>query len=214
MESEGDLVGVIAYCYPPLYAGGRKKALGYAPRVGELNRDWTIISRVIVHPKYRTIGLGARLVRETLPLCGRRYVELIAVMAQYNPFAEKAGMKRIQETEPYPSVWTSIERLREVGLEPTMIASEAYNLSQLNNLGDEDMETVGEAIFDVSSHYFKRLSRGGAGRAYVKRSEMREWLWNQGRKSLAKTIRIISILSETKVYLFWSRDWVEDEGHD
>ena len=95
-----------------------------------------------------------------------------------------------------------------------MIASESYNLRQLNNLGDDDMEKVREAIFGVSSHYFKRLSRGGAGRAYVKKEEMRKWLWNQGRESLAKTIRILSILSETKVYLFWTRDWMGEAGDD
>jgi GNAT superfamily N-acetyltransferase len=30
----------------------------------------SIINRVVIHPKYRTIGLGAKLIRETLPLAG------------------------------------------------------------------------------------------------------------------------------------------------
>ncbi len=68
--------------------------MGYVPDTCEVNRDWALISRVIVHPKYRTRGLGARLVRKTLPLVGRRHVELSAVMAQYNPFTERDGMKR------------------------------------------------------------------------------------------------------------------------
>ncbi|MCD6537013.1 hypothetical protein J7L18_00140 [Candidatus Bathyarchaeota archaeon] len=54
-----------------------------------------MISRVIIHPKYRSVGLGSRLVRETLPLVGRKYIETMAVMARYNPFFEKAGMTRI-----------------------------------------------------------------------------------------------------------------------
>jgi len=104
LERMGELIGVIAYCYPPINAAGRRKAVGYVPKLKELNRDWAIISRVVIHPKYRTMGLGARLVRETLPLCDRRHVELIAVMAQYNPFAEHAGMKQVQVSEPHPSV--------------------------------------------------------------------------------------------------------------
>jgi len=36
--------------------------------VKELNEKLNIISRVVVHPKYRTIGLGSKLVRETLSL--------------------------------------------------------------------------------------------------------------------------------------------------
>ena len=35
-------------------------------------------------PKHRTVGLGAKLVRETLPLAGTDYVEMSAVMAKYN----------------------------------------------------------------------------------------------------------------------------------
>ena len=50
--------------------------------------------RVVVHPEYRTIGLGSKLVRETLAFAGTPYVEMVAVMAKYNPFAEKAGMQK------------------------------------------------------------------------------------------------------------------------
>ena len=213
MERSEELVGVIAYCYPSIVAGGRRQAAGYLPRVEELNRDWAVISRVIVHPKYRTIGLGARLVRETLPMVGRRYVELIAVMAQYNPFAEHAGMKRIQETEPHPSVWRAVDRLHEMGFDPTMMASEAYNLRQLCELSDDAIDRVRETLLGVSTHYYKRLSRGGPGSslAYIRKAQMRDWLWEQPRESLAKSLRILSVLSETKVYLFWSRDWVEEK---
>jgi len=39
-----------------------------------------IVARVVVHPKYRTIGASVKLLQESLPLCGKPYVELIAVM--------------------------------------------------------------------------------------------------------------------------------------
>jgi hypothetical protein len=55
---------------------------------------------VVVHPKYRTVGLGIKLTKETLRLVGTEYVEMSTVMAKYNPFAEKAGMKRILEERP------------------------------------------------------------------------------------------------------------------
>ncbi|PIU58839.1 hypothetical protein COS86_07390 [Candidatus Bathyarchaeota archaeon CG07_land_8_20_14_0_80_47_9] len=44
--------------------------------------------------------MGAKLIRETLPLAGTLYVEMVAVMAKYNPFAEKAGMKKVCEQQP------------------------------------------------------------------------------------------------------------------
>ena len=89
-----ELAGVIVYSYPPPRCFGRKLVLPCMP-LGELNRQLSIISRVVVHPKYRTIGLGARLIRETLPSAGTPYVEMIAVMPKYSPFAEKAGMQKI-----------------------------------------------------------------------------------------------------------------------
>lgn len=61
-----------------------------------LDRNFVRIARVVVYPKYRGIGLGARLVRETMPLRGHPYVEALAVMARYNPFFEHAGMTRIE----------------------------------------------------------------------------------------------------------------------
>ncbi len=66
----------------------------------ELNDKLGVISRVVVHPKYRTIGLGSKLVHDTLSLAGTEYVEVSAVMAKYNPFAEKAGMKKVAEQQP------------------------------------------------------------------------------------------------------------------
>ena len=193
---------------PPVAAGGRRKAVGYAPKLKELNRDWAIVSRVVIHPKYRTIGLGARLVRETLPLVGRRHVELIAVMAQYNPFAEHAGMRRVQVNEPHRSVPRAIERLHGLAFNPVMMASKAYNRRQLQELTDIQVDQVREALLGVSTHYSKRLM--STGHPYVRKAEMREWVAAQPRERFARSLAILSILSETKVYLYWSRDWMED----
>jgi len=43
--------------------------------IRELNEKMSIVMRVVVHPKYRSIGLGAKLLRETLPRVGTPYVE-------------------------------------------------------------------------------------------------------------------------------------------
>lgn len=207
MEKEGELIGVINYRYSPVNAAGRRKAVGRKVFIGELNRDWCIISRVIIHPKYRTIGLGARLVRETLPLVRRRYVELIAVMAQYNPFAEKAGMKKIQESSPHPKILKAIEKLRALGFNPVMLASEAYNLKKLREFSPEEVDKVREILLDLPTYYYKRLMSGS--KPYYKKHEMRDWFWKQDITRLAKCLKILSVLSETKVYLFWCQDWME-----
>ena len=68
-----------------------------------------------MHLKYRTIGAGIKLVRDSLPLCGKLYVEMIAVMARYNPFAERAGMKKICESNIDQSVLEAIAELEKLG---------------------------------------------------------------------------------------------------
>lgn len=84
----------------------------------ELNVKLSVISRVVVHPKYRTIGLGCKLVRDTLPLAGTEYVEMSAVMSKYNPFAEKAGMMKIAEQLPPKETLKIVEAIKGSWVQP------------------------------------------------------------------------------------------------
>jgi len=208
MEKAAELVGVIAYSYPPINAAGRKDAVGYRPKIEEINRDWAIISRVIIHPRYRTVGLGHRLIEETLPLCDRRHIELIAVMAQYNPFAEKAGMKLILKREPHPSISNAVEHLRELGFNPAMMSSIAYNRRKLYEY-EHRVGEVREALLNVGSNYYKRLM--SSGMPYVRKAEFGEWLSKQPLARLGRCLTILNVLNQTKAYLYWCRDWVSDE---
>jgi len=203
MDRAGELVGVIVYSYPPVRAAGRRNAVGYAPKIDELNRDWAIISRVIVHPKYRTIGLGSRIVGETLGLQGCDNVELIAVMARYNPFAERAGMRLVQVTEPHVSVLRVIESMRGLGFNPVLMGSSRYNSGFLDGLDGSQLEAVRLGLLGVGSAYFKRLSR--SGRPYVRKGEFGEWLVVQDNGSLGRVLATLSVLGQCKAYLFWGR---------
>jgi ABC-type lipoprotein export system ATPase subunit/GNAT superfamily N-acetyltransferase len=205
MERLGELIGVIVYSYPAARASGRKKAVGYAPDIEELNGDWSVISRVIVHPKYRTIGLGSRLVSETLPIQGCSHVELIAVMAQYNPFAERAGMRLIQVTEPHQSIAKAVEELRELGFNPIMMASVEYNRDVLEGLDERGIESLSSVLLGVGAIYYKRLTR--TSRPYLRRAEFGEWLVRQPTGSLARTLAVLNTLNQTKAYLYWCRGW-------
>jgi len=207
MERQGEVIGVIVYSYPPVRVAGRRKAVGYSPGMDELNASWAVISRVIVHPKYRTIGLGNRLIRETLPVQGCDHVELIAVMAQYNPFAERAGMKLIQVSEPHGSVVRAIEWLHSLGFNPVLMASEGYNRKNLEALTPEQQRKLMEILLSVSTVYYKRLSR--ASRPYVKKAEFQRWLEEQPNESLARALSTLSTLNQSKAYLYWSRDMIE-----
>ena len=204
MERKREVIGVIVYSYPPVRVAGRRRAVGYSPDMDELNADWAVISRVIVHPKYRTIGLGNKLIRETLPIQGCDHVELIAVMAQYNPFAERAGMRLIQVSEPNGSVVKAIDELQSLGFNPVLMTSESHNREQLEALEPDKHQKLNEILLSISTVYYKRLAR--ASSPYVRKAEFGEWLEGQDAGSLARCLVTLSTLNQSKAYLYWRRD--------
>jgi ABC-type ATPase with predicted acetyltransferase domain len=68
----------------------------YRQRLRWANDNVRTISRVIVHPQFRGVGLASALVRRIVSDCPTRYAEALAVMGRAHPFFEKAGMTRVQ----------------------------------------------------------------------------------------------------------------------
>ncbi|RLI43734.1 hypothetical protein DRO69_08985, partial [Candidatus Bathyarchaeota archaeon] len=195
-----ELCGVIVYSYPPPTCFGRRLVL---PKMSikELNEKLSIISRVVVHPKYRTIGLGVKLVRETLDKAGTPHVEMPAVMAKYNPFAEKAGMRKIAEQPPPKEALAIAEVLSKLGFNIHLLGSEKYVLNKLNTLSDKEIRTIREA-FIKHSHarfmkYFFCHMPFGRKEAYAK--AVRQAILER----LTRLIKVCGFLMQTKIYLFW-----------
>lgn len=90
----------------------------------ELNLQLSTISHVVIHPKYQSVGLGAKLIGETLPRVGTPCVELIAVMAKYNPFAEKAGMQKVLEQKPADEAKRLADMLSGLGFDMKLLGSQ------------------------------------------------------------------------------------------
>jgi len=169
-----EVVGVIVYSHPYIHLRQRYRALphlrevfrrlgprGWGERVNEL---FSRISRVVVLPKYRSIGLGVKLVRETLPLAGTPYVETLAVMARYNPFFQHAGMRLVEGPQPrYPF----LDKLRALGFNLEMMASKRYNLSVIKRLSQKKRRKLRRIIlkemivekFRTDSKMQKKLAR-------------------------------------------------------
>jgi len=202
-RSDGEPVGIIVYTYPSVACFGRKRALGFKPTIEWMNRNLAQINRVILHPKYRSIGLGARLVRETLPLIGRPYVETVAVMARYNPFFEKAGMTRVAESSPDPRIVSAIQELKPLGFNLIFLSSENYNLQKLRS--PSALKDIKEFFIEHSKTWSvlrKRLI--SRGEAYVTVPDFCDRVAAAGPEKIAKMLRILSFQVQTKVYLFWS----------
>ncbi len=199
-----ELCGVIVYSYPPPACYGRRQVL---PRMSmqELNKQFSIINRVVIHPKYRTIGLGAKLIRETLPLAGTQYVEMIAVMAKYSPFAEKAGMKKVAHQESMQSISVIHKALIKLGFDVQLLGSERYIRGKLETLLPEQICTIKETFIKNKHPRFKREFTVNRHQPFGKTSDFIANILSCDVEKLAKLIKLAGLLSQTKVYLFWTK---------
>jgi hypothetical protein len=92
--------GAIVYTMPvpcvelrDVATDGIFKGLDRQTQLALINRNIRRISRVVIEPRFRGIGLATRLVRETMPQMNVPLVEAVGVMPLVNPFLERAGMK-------------------------------------------------------------------------------------------------------------------------
>ena len=193
---------MILHCYPPINCVGRKKVFhGEHFTAQEVNEKFVIISRVVLQPKYRTIGLGAKLVRETLPLVGMPYIEAIAVMSRYNPFFEKAGMRKIIERFPTHEITEAIEQLRRVGFEPKLLSSTRYNLEKLKNMNPMEIVKCRDILAKLLSPRLHKFADSHA--PYGRSARYRAAVEKASLQKLAKMLKTLSFLAQTKVCLLW-----------
>ncbi|MCJ7634289.1 hypothetical protein MUP77_18105, partial [Candidatus Bathyarchaeota archaeon] len=203
LRRRGELCGVIVYCYPPSGCSGRRLML---PKMSlkELNEKLCIISRVVIHPKYRTIGLGAKLIRESLPLVGTPYVEMVAVMAKYNPFAEKAGMRKVFEQPISEDAVRMTEVLKQFGFDVQLLGSSRYVRSKLEGLSSEWMVTLKNAFIKNGHPRFRKEFASCRHVPYGKTRDYAVGVENADLEKLTKLVKIVGMLLQTKVYIFWS----------
>jgi len=160
------LIGVIVYSVSYLNLKPRNMVFGdrYVYTPGDLykarliNEEIARISRVIIHPKFRGIGLGEFLVKETLPMVNVKVVEVLAVMARYNPFFEKAGMRRVD----YQRNETAVDKKIKAFLEPRgfdfkLAKSKVYCRSFFSQLNDEDKKVLLEHLKEFVEQPFVRI---------------------------------------------------------
>ncbi len=144
---EGELGASISYVYPHIALRGRNIALPeYAGKVTsehlkKINKEIVRISRVIVAPKFRSIGLGAYIVKKTMPMTNMKIVETLAIMARYNPFFQVAGMKKV-EVPKDEQLEKEINELESFGFRRELLASKGESLKILSHLEREDLEKV------------------------------------------------------------------------
>jgi ABC-type lipoprotein export system ATPase subunit/GNAT superfamily N-acetyltransferase len=200
-----ELCGVIVYCYPPPNCSGRNLVLPRMSLKG-LNLGLSTISRVVIHPKYRSVGLGAKLIRETLSRVRTPCVEMIAVMAKYNPFAEKAGMKKVLEQKPSEKALKVADVLSGLGFDLKLLGSQKYVLNKLRSLSPEQLKKLKEAFVKNGHPRFRKEIAAIRHMPYGNASLYAKGVRNADAEKMAKLVKTAGMLLQSKVYLFWSRN--------
>jgi len=156
------IIGVIVYTLPTpglelrniatnnLFAG-----LDRSTQLALIDKNIRRISRVIIEPRFRALGLASRLVRKTMPEMGVPIIEGIAVMGLVNPFLEKAGMKAYVAKMPARCV-RLIEAFSMVAIEKDVLISPQKVQQKLDQLQRPEAEFIELQINRFLQSYGKR----------------------------------------------------------
>lgn len=154
-------VGVIVYSNAPVVLELRNIATGHvfagldrSMQLELINANIRRISRVIIEPRFRGLGLASRLVRETMPLVNVPIVEALAVMGWVNPFFERAGMKAYWP-QPSQAGVQFIEALSFIGIEQAGLIDPELVQQKLERLGDSKARFIEREI----RHFIKSHGR-------------------------------------------------------
>ena len=154
-------VGVIVYSNAPVVLELRNVATGHifagldrSTQLEMINANIRRISRVIVEPRFRGLGLASWLVRETMPLLNVPIIEAIAVMGWVNPFFERAGMKAYK-AQPSAASVQFIEALSFIGIEQAELLDPVKVQYKFDKLNDSQAQFIEHQV----RHFLKNHGR-------------------------------------------------------
>jgi len=152
-------VGVIVYSMPVPGLELRNVAtnnffVGFdrSTRLALINKNIRCISRVVIEPRFRGLGLASRLVRQTMPKMNVPVIEAMAVMGMVNPFFEKAGMTAYTAKLPARCVQL-IEAFSMVGIEDKELIDAENVQRKLSGLDNAQAEFIERQISSFLQSY-------------------------------------------------------------
>ena len=142
-----------------------------------------------------------KIVKETLPLAGKPYVETTEIMTRYNPFFEKAGTQKVAEQLPAKQVLRISEMLSSLGFSVQLLGSRNYVLKKLQLMRIKHLTLLRQAFIQHNHQRFQK--EFSPHQPYGKFEKYKTGVEKADLKKLAKLIKICGMLLQTKVYLFW-----------
>ena len=128
---------------------------------------------------------------------------MITVMPKYNPFAERAGMQKVSVHEPAKEALGVAEVLKGFGFDVQLLGSQRYVRGKLEGLTAEQVSILKEAFKKNDNLRFRRELVALRHVPYGTTKLYREGIEILDLEHLAKLVRVVGVLLQTKVYLFW-----------
>ncbi|HJW98354.1 MAG TPA: hypothetical protein VJ529_04420, partial [Candidatus Bathyarchaeia archaeon] len=146
-----------------------------------------------------------------LALAGTECVEMSAVMAKHNPFAERAGMQKVVMQEPSKEALRIAAVLETLGFNIELLGSLRYVTKKIESLEVSEIQIIKDAFLKFRhTRFMKSFSYN---LPYGRAEDYRKKIEEASVERLAKLIKICSFLNQVKVYLFWSLGQVQTEEH-
>ncbi|MCC7409491.1 MAG: hypothetical protein IT442_15615 [Phycisphaeraceae bacterium] len=139
------------------------------------------LSRVVVRPEWRGLGLAVRLVGAALESATTVVTEAMASMGQVHPFFERAGM-RAYERPVHGFDQRLMDAMGHVGLRAEALA-----------LGGEALERLGEEEKRWFLGELRRWYRSGRGRAGGCETGVEEMLVAARGRVLARPVYYVAV---------------------
>ena len=138
------IVGVLIRSLPSLgcqlrdrATSDRYRGMGVLGAAAMVNREFRTISRVVIHPQWRGLGLAVRMVQHALRDPETVYTEALAAMGRVHPFFERAGMIRY-DRPPRPEHARLQDALDRLDISPGSLASVRLVLGKLESSSSSD----------------------------------------------------------------------------
>jgi GNAT superfamily N-acetyltransferase len=188
---KGETIGIIVFTLSFRALRYRNQLFPeYKNNIQKVNSEILRISRVIIHPKFRGIGLAQVLIRQTMPQVNSRIVECVAAMAKYNPFFEKAGMTLAGVMELQPDQKKLLEFIEGAKGKVSLLHNKALCKAFLNNLNSAQMS-------ELQSILEKNIGNAG-GSSPGRMAQLRK---NMNEGNFSETL--INLLPVQRCYLYW-----------
>ena len=113
-------------------------------------------------------------------------------------------MRRVAESKPSVHVISALERLEALGFDSALLAGVAYGERVVSEVGREAVLDVLEALSRRDASVRRRLV--GLRNVYPKHEEFVAKVAELDAAGLAKALKRLSSMAQTKVYLFWRKE--------